>query len=172
MKRLALIVLVLLVVGISVAGCGYDPLKDPNRNSSNTTETTAATQATEAKVYKDNYNGLEEYMKDKEYIETKNRVEMQAEIIGAKKGYRYTKDTVNIELYQYDVKNLSDEANKIIESVKSNGYYTIYDKKITAYLSNNGKYLMIYNDATVKDKESPAYKTQQQVIKDFKNFLK
>lgn len=177
MKRF-FILLITSVIIFSFAGCGYDPLRDTQPTTEATTGATdqSSTEATAEKSYNNNYNGLVEYMKDKGYLDKtdeKNREKMRADLIGAKKGYRYINGSATIELYEYDMKADNKEAKEIRKSVKNNGYYTIYGKKISSYLSDNEKYLMIYVDTAVDGKkESDAYKKQENAIKDFKVFGK
>ncbi len=176
-KIIPLIMISILIISV-FAGCGYDPLT----SGSSVTATTATddkgnTQATEAqKVSKENYSkdlkGLVEYFNDLGYIENEEEMvtEMQYKLIGAKAGNRYVKGTANVELYEFDTKNLNDTAKAVIESVKNKGKFTLYDKEVEAYLSDNEKYLMVYTDSAAEDKASDAYKTKQAAIKDFKEF--
>jgi hypothetical protein len=72
-----------------------------------------------------------------------------------------------VELYQFDTKKTNDT----VEAVKKDGKFTIYEKEVEAYVSDNGKYLMIYSDTAVTDDTTTeAYKTKQSAIKAFKEF--
>ena len=100
---------------------------------------------------------------------------MDASLIVAKEGRKYTKKNIKIELYVYDTNNLNDTANQIIESVKNNGEFVILDlPAVKAYLSDNGKYLMIYSDDSIKkdnpNTEAANYKAREEVIEKFKSF--
>jgi hypothetical protein len=59
---------------------------------------------------------------------------------------------------------------KVIESVKKDGTFIMYSETIPAYLSDNGKYLMVYSNPATSDKNSDAYKTMQSAVKAFKSF--
>ena len=101
--------------------------------------------------------------------------------IGAKEGKKfaakYAGSNIIIELYSYDTKKTNSTADEIVKSVKDNGTFSIYGlPDVTAYLSDNGNYLMIYTDTAIDktnpDKNSDNYKHREQVIKDFKAFKK
>ena len=106
---------------------------------------------------------------------------MDASAIGAKEGKKfaakYAGSNIIIELYSYDTKKTNSTADEIVKSVKDNGTFSIYGlPDVTAYLSDNGNYLMIYTDTAIDktnpDKNSDNYKRREQVIKDFKAFKK
>lgn len=194
MKRfIAAILCVGLIAAIS-AGCAYkDALSKDNTATTHATEATgsAATPSeVEEKNFEDNLNGLSNYFANKGYITTKDgKIDestvtvMDASLIGAKEGKKYATayggKAVTIELYEYDVSNvnnLNDTAKAVIESVKNNGEFTILDlPSVKAYLSNNGRYIMIYTDSSIDDakpdKESDNYKHREEVIKNFKSFI-
>lgn len=194
MKRfIAAILCVGLIAAIS-AGCAYkDALSKDNTATTQATEATgsAATPSeVEEKNFEDNLNGLSNYFANKGYITTKDgKIDestvtvMDASLIGAKEGKKYATayggKAVTIELYEYDVSNvnnLNDTAKAVIESVKNNGEFTILDlPSVKAYLSNNGRYIMIYTDSSIDDakpdKESDNYKHREEVIKNFKSFI-
>lgn len=88
---------------------------------------------------------------------------------------KYAGSNIIIELYSYDTKKTNSTADEIVKSVKDNGTFSIYGlPDVTAYLSDNGNYLMIYTDTAIDktnpDKNSDNYKHREQVIKDFKAF--
>jgi hypothetical protein len=174
MKKLSAILILGVILVFTFTGCGQDALVKSTSattatDASGNTEKTAETES--KKVSKDDYdknlNGLAKYFNDLGYLSTDNKTEMQADLIGAKSGNRYTKDTVTVELYQFDTKKTNDT----VEAVKKDGKFTIYEKEVEAYVSDNGKYLMIYSDTAVTDDTTTdAYKTKQSAIKAFKEF--
>lgn len=183
MKRFFVAIIACLALCVSFAGCGtYDPLSDTSATlttgaSDSTSAEADATQpaSRDAKEYKNNLAGLRDYMNDLGYISYDKKTgsqKMQAELIGAAKGYRYTKDAVTVELYAYNTKELNSTAEEVTESVKSKGSFNLYEQEITAYLSDNSRYLMIYTDPAVAkdDTSSDAYKTMKKAIKAFKSF--
>ncbi len=111
--------------------------------------------------YTADLKGLEGYLKDS-YIIAGEPLEMSEEAIGAKAGDKfvvnYQKEQTQIELYEFDLNNLNERAQNALNSVKAYGKFAMLDQVITAYLSDSGKYLMIYsvnesNDAVKKQKE-------------------
>lgn len=193
MKRfIAAILCVGLIAAVS-AGCGYKDALSKDNKTTQATEATgslATVDETENKNYSDNLEGLSNYFADKGYITTKDgKIDestvtvMDASLIGAKEGKKYATGyggkAITIELYEYDVTNLNkinDTAKTVIESVKNTGEFTILDlPSVKAYLSNNGRYIMIYTDSSIDDanpdKESDNYKHREEVIKNFKSFI-
>lgn len=191
MKRfIAAILCVGLIAAIST-GCAYkDALSKDNKATTRAIEATgnvATVDEIDAKNFSDNLQGLSEYFAKKEYITTKDgKIDestvtvMDASLIGAKEGKKYATSyggkAITIELYEYDLKNLNDTAKTVIESVKNSGEFTILDlPPVKAYLSNNGRYIMVYTDASIDDanpdKESDNYKHREEVIKNFKSFI-
>lgn len=194
MKRfIAAILCVGLIAAVST-GCAYkDALSKDNTATTQATEATgnaATVDEVEEKNFEDNLNGLSNYFAKKGYITTKDgKIDestvtvMDASLIGAKEGKKYATSyggkAITIELYEYDVRNLNnlnDTAKTVIESVKNSGEFTILDlPPVKAYLSNNGRYIMVYTDASIDDanpdKESDNYKHREEVIKNFKSFI-
>ncbi|MCH5303825.1 MAG: hypothetical protein J1E41_03085 [Ruminococcus sp.] len=177
MKRFLIAAASVLLIATSFVGC-YDPLSDPNATnpSASTAETEPVTEAKKAEDYKDTLAGLRDFMKDSGYItiaeKNANVTKMKAELIGAEKGYRYTTGNIKVELYAYKLNGKNPTRDEFIESVKKNGSFTLYNKEIKAYLSDSGKYLMVYSnpDIAADDTSSDAYKTMQKAIKAFKEF--
>ncbi len=102
---------------------------------------------------------------------------MDSALIGAEKGRKYATTyngkNITVELYSYDTANLNDTAKSIIESVKNDGTFTILEfSPVKAYLSDNGKYLMVYSDASIDESKTDDdnYTHREQVIEDFKAF--
>lgn len=193
MKRfIAAILCVGLIAAVST-GCAY---KDALSKESTTTQATEATGSAatadepKASDFKDNLEGLTNYFAELGYLTMKDgKIDestvtvMDASLIGAKEGKKYATSyggkAITIELYEYDVRNLNnlnDTAKAVIESVKNSGEFTILDlPPVKAYLSNNGRYIMIYTDSSIDDanpdKESDNYKHREEVIKNFKSFI-
>ena len=190
MKRfIAAILCVGLIAAIST-GCAYkDALSKDNTATTQATEAAGSATKDEPKAadFKDNLERLINYFTELEYLAMKDGkldestvTVMDASLIGAKEGKKfvtaYGGKAVTIELYEYDVKNLNDTAKAVVESVKNSGEFTILDlPPVKAYLSNNGRYIMVYTDASIDDanpdKESDNYKHREEVIKNFKSFI-
>jgi len=99
---------------------------------------------------------------------------MEAQFIGAARGEKFSNtvannESVTVELYEYDLSNLGEEANTVIASVKESGKFTLLEKEVEAYLSDSGKYLMIYTD-TKNEEENLAQK--EKAIELFQAFKK
>lgn len=136
------------------------------------------------KDYKNNFEGLCNYFAAYGYINPKyddKNTEMDASLIGAKVGKKFTairiddKDVNNItiELYEYDTQNHNATADEVIGSVKEDGTFSILElPRVNAYLSDNGKYLMIYTDKGLDESktDSDNYKWREEVLEKFKTF--
>ena len=136
------------------------------------------------KDYKNNFEGLCNYFAAYGYINPKyddKNTEMDASLIGAKVGKKFTairiddKDVNNItiELYEYDTQNHNATADEVIGSVKEDGTFSIIElPRVNAYLSDNGKYLMIYTDKGLDESktDSDNYKWREEVLEKFKTF--
>lgn len=173
MKKIISALLMASVIAISAAGCGYnDALEQASKANQQTTSASQSSDSTSdetSKVtdadYKDTFDGLCSYMQDKGYYTDKAvKTEMDASFIGAKQGVKYSiSNNLAIELYEYDTTKLNDTAKEIVKEVKDSNSFTIIEgyPVNAAYLSNNGKYLMIYNDTKI-DKDNPK-KTQTSI---------
>lgn len=170
MKKIFALILASLMLISVMSGCGT--------TVPNATESTSATEETkqaEETTYEDNLKGLAEYMKDQGYIDnTDNAYKMQAQLIGAEEGYRYLKGAVQMELYKYNPDKLNKTAKDVMEQIEKNGEFELYGKKIKGYLSDNGKYMMVYTDSAIveDDTTSDAYKTMENAVKDLNKFVK
>ena len=181
MKRVISALIAVLMLAMCFAGC-TDVMNMQNTTSATEAtekETTAkdtATADTANKGYEDSFKGLVEYFKDKGYItiaeKDSNVTKMDAALIGAKEGNRY-KMTYNnaeilIELYYYE-----NTDNQFVKSVKENGTFQIGElDPVTAYIAEDGKYLMIYTDRSNPAEDSDNAKRQTEVIEAFKAFPK
>ena len=100
-------------------------------------------------------------------------VDMAADFIGAVAGVQYRfsyegSNNVTVELYEYDLDNLNDEAQAVLDSVNANGTFTVIGQEVTdAYLSDSGKYLMIYKD-TQTNEQNELHK--QEIVEQFQGF--
>lgn len=193
MKRFIAAILCVGLIAAFSAGCGYKDALSKENKATQATEATgslATADEVDSKNFSDDLEGLSNYFAKKGYITTKDgKIDestvtvMDASLVGAKEGKKYATSyggkAITIELYEYDLTNLSklnDTAKAVIESVKNSGEFTILDlPSVKAYLSNNGRYIMVYTDASIDDanpdKESDNYKHREEVIKNFKSFI-
>lgn len=183
MKKIFAAIICASLLAVTAAGCGYsDPLVDSK------TTTQASEQSTAEKVisdddFRNDLSGLTEYFAAKEYIKNEESAvtKMDAASIGAKEGKKfantYNGKNITIELYEYNTGKLNETAKAILDSVETSGTFSIYDlPDVPAYISDNGKFLMVYTDASIDktnpDKTQPNYTHREEVIEDFKAFCK
>ncbi len=102
---------------------------------------------------------------------------MDYELVGADKGRKYTEQTkkkATIEIYEFNLKSTNATADEVLKSVKDGGKFTIYDlpEVNNVYLSNNGKYMMIYTDKSINEDntESDEYKLRDEILTKFREF--
>lgn len=187
MKRLFAALLCAGLLAVAMTGCSYQDALAQNNESSQVEETkTDNEEESEDTVnpadYDNNLDGLCEYFAAMGYIPTDKKgnideskeVVMDASLIGAKDGKKYQTKTMALELYEYDVENLNDTAKEVIASVEKDGSFTILDMNpVKAYLSDNGKYLMVYTDPSISgDKENDRSILRDEVVENFKAFHK
>lgn len=118
--------------------------------------------------------GISQLLKNlnKEKLIPDEATKMQHGVIGATAGYRFAikldGGDALVEFYEFNKNNLNDSAKAVISSVKKDGHFTILDihKPISAELSKNEKYLMIYNDTkSTGDKPDSSHKERRDKIK-------
>lgn len=161
MKKSILFVLS-LAVAIAASGCaaGGNQLENVDIN--------AAVEASTLKMsdYKNDLEGLEQYLKALNYIpENAVAADMMYNVIGAVDGDRFNftvnRSQVFVELYEFNPDALNEDAQRVINEVKKDGKFYVFDDKslqenaaFDATLSDNGKYLLIYtNQSTSEDHE-------------------
>lgn len=180
MKKIIALLLCIGMFAAVAAGCGGSGQQE--------VATGDEAASLNANDYKDTYDGLCTYLSALGYI---NPLEdnkgisysvMNAEIIGAKQGRRFTAkhtEKTTIEIYEYDLDGLKaspDEAAETVRSsVEKDGTFTnlIGEKVENVYLSDNGKYLMIYTDTTINGdtKETDKnFTARKEVVEKFKAF--
>lgn len=176
MKRIIALLLTIGLFAAVAAGCaGATPAATPYPTDA----------GTEMKDYKDTYEDLCKYLSAKGYInaleENKNKsfTEAKSDLIGAAKGCKFLctmngANNITIELYDFSKPASPDE---VYNKVKKDGAFSILGlDEVKAYLSDNGKYMMIYTDASIDwknpDKKADNYTRFEKIYKDFKEFHK
>lgn len=160
-KKIIALVLAAFIIA-SFAGCATAPQSQ--------SETVKITEIKEAGT-KALFTSL-----NKDKLVPDSATDMQNEVIGAISGYRFTIELEGgnalVEFYEFDKDNLNDSAKRVINEVKKNGYFNMLDiSNVNAQLSDNEKYLMIYNDAKSEgDNPDSAHKERRDKIT--KIFLK
>ena len=200
MKKLIAAILCAGLMAAAFSGCAYkDALDDHGSsatssvqasdasNSDSSTDNQSMDGDVQASDYEDSLDGLESYFAKLGYLNTDSDgkvkddsvVKMDSSLIGASAGKKYATtydgSQITIELYSYDSSKLNDTANQVIDSVKNDGSFSILNlPEVNAYLSDNGKYLMIYNDTKIDDedpdKTSNSYKHREEVVSNFTAF--
>ena len=101
--------------------------------------------------FDDTIDGLCDYLSANKAV-TGDPTEMAYETIGATGGYRFRfilgKSTVQVEVYSFDLDNLGDQAQTVLDSVREKGSFTMLDNEVPATLNSDGKYLLIYTDTS------------------------
>lgn len=176
MKKIIALLLCLGMFAAVCAGCGGPQITATGDEATNKS----------ADAYKDTYDDLLNYLSAWGYINPleKNKgvtyTEMRADLIGAKQGRRFNAQhtkNATIELYEFDLTKSNATADEVLSSVKADGSFKnlFGDKVDSVYLSSNGKYLMVYNDTSIKDDTKDTdenYTKRQEVIDKFKEFKK
>lgn len=172
MKKIFALLLVTLMV-LSLTACMSPSSREPKIQE---VTDPATTDEIKVKDYPDTLEGLCDYFADMGYVyampeatgdEMTDPVVMKADMIGADKGYKFTYnydgETVVLELYSY-----TDTNNDFYKQAKSEGKITVTEAleegTVDVVLSDNGKYLMIYDDAAENAEREAA------IVKAFKGF--
>ncbi|HIW13824.1 MAG: hypothetical protein ACLUUJ_02830 [Acutalibacteraceae bacterium] len=174
MKRVAALFCAAMMM-FSFAACA---LEDPEASSAeeNSTQESSAPESevsVEESAMEDSLKGLCEYLDAKGYL-SDSSTEMAASMIGAKSGIRYSvslngTDNIKIELYEFDLNNLSKEAKAVIDSVKKNGTFTIVGLQAEgAMMSDSGKYMMVYTDSVDNEENAQREKNVKEAFAGFK----
>ncbi|MBQ9742534.1 MAG: hypothetical protein IJV88_02520 [Ruminococcus sp.] len=161
MKKIFAFTLAVLLA-FSLCGC----MRNPNTAKIPQVTDPAEDTKIEAKDYEDTLDGLCAYFADLGYAfptsgDEIEAVVMDADIIGADAGYKFTYtyggDQVTLELYSY-----SDTDNQFYKQAKSEGKITVAEDleqgTVDVTLSDNGKYLMIYNAEEENEERENAIK--------------
>lgn len=158
-------------VMLSACGVGNVGGAAPGSVSSESVSSAAVSSALSADKVSDDLAGLQKYLSTNAGF-SGTPEKMEASMIGAKAGVRYMfdhtgKNNISAELYEYDLKNLNEKAKKVLDSVKTDGKFTLMGQQVQASLSDNGKYMMIYKN-TMTDDANKAY--DKKVLDLFRKF--
>lgn len=122
--------------------------------------------------FEDNLDGLCKFLEES-YAAAGEKITMSYEVIDAIGGYKYSfvlnGSAVTVEVYEYDLSKLSEGASKALSSVEKNGLLPVLDEEKEAFISDNGKYVMLYTDGS---KEEAAVQQKERVVAVFKSFKK
>ena len=175
MKKILLIVLS-LAMAVSISGCA-----GTGGSGLEGVETSSAADISKIKAssYSNDLKGLEEYLVDIKYIpKSCTPTEMMYKVIGAEKGDRYyytvNDSAVFVELYEYDTNNLNADAKRVIGEVKETGKFHVLSEDTSeqsaafeATISDNGKFLLIYQGSTENDDLKKRKTDFEKAVKEF-----
>ena len=171
-----LAVLLAALLCVSVTACA-------NNSASSTAVATLETSSTASEGetaestdkdpagYDDDIQGLCKYLEDCK-VAAGEKVQMSYDVIGAENGYkyvyRYADSAVQLEVYEFPAE-LSETAKALQDAVRADGTFKVLDNTVPGYLSNDGRFLLIYTDA--KSEKEDANKTHKEhVLKCFNTF--
>ena len=175
MKKIIAALLAAVVITISASGCMGGMGAKP------AVATGDEAKSQNAADYPDTYEGLCNYLASFGYINPLKDnadvtyVVMDYALVGATHGRRYTEQTkkkATIEIYDYSEAR-SATADEILAGIKDKGTFTVLGlPEVKAILSNNGKYMMVYNDKSIDEnnKEQEEYKLREEIVEKFKTF--
>ncbi len=162
---------------MSFAGCAQQGVQFENIDTKDVISTNDVKQSD----FTNDLDGLEKYFIKLRYIPEKTEpTEMLYKVIGAKDGDRYIFNVngtnVAMELYEYDTDNLNEDAKRVLDEIKETGKFHVFknkdidgDNTYPAVISDNGKYMMIYNDPSKETQNI----TQKNVVElTFKSYYK
>lgn len=180
-KGIAVLLALGLLLSFSACGAGNVGGTAPSEpaQSSASSETSSVMPEQDAQ---DSLEGLEAYLEGNGALvltrndkgEVTNRTEMKAALIGASAGAKYVfgfegNNNITLELYEYDLSDLNETANNILQSAKTEGKMTIMEQTVSEVtVSDSGKYLMIYNDSAIGNEKNAAQK--EKVLELFRGF--
>ena len=152
------------VLALSVSACS-------NNSGTETANTLSASSMAQSEV-PDTLDGLCRYMEGNGLIGGTPH-DMLADLIGAKEGRMYqflfNDSSVQVELYEFDTENLNKKAQEYLQEVRENGKFTMTGiESSNAYLSDSGKYLMVYHDTNTDEEHTNQSIRAQQMFKEFR----
>ena len=184
MRKLIALAMAALATASLMTGCGVQAVGDGNTASivsssapeGSDTEAESSQQAGEVTMdsVDDNLDGMDRYFTAKEYIPgdvTKSQT--QASFIGAVDGRRYAfsyeNSNIQMELYEFDLENLNEDAQEAIDNANNSGTMVVMGITAngTATMSDNGKYLMLYYDPNTDETHQAR---AQEILEEFKAF--
>lgn len=177
MKKFLLSIFAVLLCLLSVSACGagdvgsaeYMAAKQQEQEQTNTP--VEQSQLNSDPVWSNDFNGLLECFEYRGYVNADTKKATLADVIGAKEGYKYIskvgKNQFEIELYYFDVDNLSDKANNILNEINETGYFNMLDVNLKAVVSNDFKYMMIYKNKAEEQESLARFDELASTLKEF-----
>ena len=119
--------------------------------------------------YADDLSGLCSFMEDGGAVIAGGDypVEPAYDVIGALAGKRYrftyNKSTSQMEFFEFDPQNLTEEAKALFDEAREKGTVTILRNTVPAVVSDGNRFLMIY----IETKNDDANKTHAEMAKTY-----
>lgn len=153
MKRIiALMLTLLMVVALSACTMGTDGTT-LNQNTSETSATEAP--KVDIEKYEKDFDGMQAYLIELELLsgDEDDKIETQADVIGAKTGVRYQLDTTNfVEFYEFDTAATPDEAVSVYDAISNGETYKVLGiEALKGEVSSSGKFIMLYPATSTYD---------------------
>lgn len=178
MKKILAALLLAAMMAVFATGC-------MGANTANDKATADEAKSRNAADYKSNLEGICNYFASFGYINPQapsTFTSMDAALIGAKEGKRfvgYKNDQsdytyLTLEIYEYNTGKANATADEIVKSVKADNSFEILglDPVQNVYLSNGGKFLLIYKDSKLDESKTDDehYKLRETILKQFREF--
>lgn len=168
MKKFLTFILLSAIFVFCLSACGEGDVGDKSYMDSQSAASQVSSQAETSQAQdtaemekKPGIDALADYFIAQGLIKEDSKTEVAPQVIGAEKGCRYTaqvgSSTFNIEFYEFDVNKLNETAEKTLSSIRETGQFEILNTKVSATISINGKYVMVYGD-TSEDENNVAEK--------------
>lgn len=160
MKKFLTFILLSAIFVFCLSACGAGDVGDKSYMENQSAASQVNSQASSSQTQDDTtemekkpgIDALADYFMAQGLIKEDSKVEVAPQVIGAEKGCRYTaqvgSSTFNIEFYEFDINKLSETAEKNLVSIRETGQFEILNTKVSAVISSNGKYVMVYGDTS------------------------
>lgn len=168
-----ILVLTLSIICIvSLTACGAGDVGGPGYSpSSVASEVEEKKDIKPVDQYEQNFDGFVQCLKDRTYIQGEPKI-MSSQLIGAKRGYRYQymyeKSNITVELYEYDINNINQTAQEVIDQVTNKKQFDIQKNTVNASLSINNTCLIIYNHSNNNEINQKRASEVENLLKEFK----
>lgn len=179
MNKIISVIAATSIAAVMLAGCTSDTTaassaaSDASATSSGETMTGDGTKSPDS--YSKDFDGFVQYMTDNGFISGEG-VDLTAAAIGAETGKRFTVSSAvskhTVELYEYKDQT-SSMAEKTISNARADGSFHLFDstetmtKNTLAVVSEDGRFLMLYTDASESDGVSEQKEKAAEAVKNF-----
>lgn len=181
MNKLISIIAAAAVAAALFTGCTGDAGTVSSQAASDTEsvasgETLAGDGTKSPDGYEKTFDGFVQYMTDNEFV-SGDGVELTAAAIGANVGKRFTVSSGvskhTVELYEY-TDQTSEAAVKTINNARADGSFHLFEstetmtKNTLAVVTDDGRFLMLYTDASESDGVAEQKQAAADAVKAFK----